>query len=319
MDTSPRVSLHLMRGFRAAARRLSFTHAATELFVTQSAISREVKKLEEQIGRPLFHRVNRTLQLTPAGEELYRAVDDAFRLIDAAVERVTGLGKTLAVTATVPLASLWLVPRLPRFTQSNPDVWVQIAANDDVVDLAQAHLDIAIRYARRAEDVPFSQWLFDYSTFPVCAPALLHDSSRPLQSVADLRHHVLLEFETTAHGRPWHDWDQWFRALKIAKVTPAGRQRFSHYDQVIEAALAGSGVAIGKRPHLNARLREGTLRAPFGREAEARLGGFYVVVADAAIGCKAAESFVRWLHDEALDEAQAGPAEQTRSIKEAEA
>lgn len=298
MVTNPRISLHLLRGFWVAARRLSFTQAAAELFVTQSAISREIKTIEEQLGQPLFHRVNRRLQLTQAGEELYRAVDEALALIDAAVERVAGSGQALAVTTTIPFASLWLVPRLSRFTQCNPDVSVQIAANDDVVDLKQAHMDIAIRYARRVEDIPGSQWLVDYSTFPVCSPALLNHPSHPLRSVADLRHHVLLEFETTAHGRPWRDWEQWFRAMGIAKVTPSGRQRFSHYDQVIEAALAGSGVAIGKRPHLDARLQEGALCAPFGPGAEASLGGFYLVVADAALGRESVDAFVCWLRDE---------------------
>lgn len=299
MDTNPRISLHLIRGFWVAARHLSFTKAAAELFVTQSAISREIKKLEEQLGQPLFHRVNRTLQLTQAGAELYRAVDEALALIDAATERVAGVERTLTVTTTIPLASLWLVPRLPRFTQHHPDIDVRIAANNDVVDLEQSHVDIAIRYGRNSRDAPCGEFLFAYSTFPVCSPMLMNDPARPLRTVADLAHHVLLEFETAAHGRPWYDWDQWFSAMKIAKFKPAGRQRFSHYDQVIEAVLAGSGVAIGKQPHLNSKLQDGTLCAPFGMEGVAALGAFSVVVADAAAGCKAVDAFVGWLRDEA--------------------
>lgn len=304
MPTNPRISLHLIRGFWVAARHLSFTRAATELFVTQSAISREIKKLEEQLGQPLFHRVNRTLQLTRAGEELYRAVDEALALIDAVTDRLAGAERLLTVTTTIPLASLWLVPRLPRFTQRHPDIDVRIAANNEVIDLAQAQVDIAIRYASVGGANLRGKPLVGYSTFPVCAPALVQDPARPLRTVADLAHHVLLEFETTVHGRPWYDWDQWFKAMKIAEFKPAGRLRFSHYDQVVEAALAGSGVAIGKRPHLNSKLLDGTLCAPFGPETVAPLGCFYVVIAEAKGPRKAVDAFVDWLHKEVRRDAR---------------
>lgn len=298
MDTDPRFSLHLVRGFWAAARHLSFTRAAAELFVTQSAVSREVKKLEEQLGQPLFLRVNRSLQLTQAGEELYRAVDEALALIDAAARRLARSEQTLAVTTSIPLASLWLVPRLPRFTQRHSGVDVRIAANNDIVDLAKARVDIAIRYGHGGKSSFSGEPLVDYNTFPVCSPALMQDPKRPLRTVTDLAHHVLLEFETTVDGRPWYDWDQWFNAMKITKFKPAGRLRFSHYDQVVEAALAGSGVAIGKRPHLNSKLQDDTLRAPFGPEMVASLGGFYLVIADTARGRPDVDAFIRWLRSE---------------------
>ena len=304
MDRIPRVSLHLMRGFWASARHLSFTRAAAELFVTQSAISREVKKLEEQLGQPLFHRINRSLQLTQAGEELYRAVDAAFDLIDATTERLASPERNLAVTTTAPLASLWLVPRLPRFMQAHPDIEVRIAAHNDVLDLAQAHVDLAIRYVPAGrEPASADELLFDYSIFPVCAPALLRDTERPLRCVADLERHVLLEFETVVHGRPWYDWENWFAATGIAKFKPAHRQRFSHYDQVIEATLAGSGVAVGKRPHLNSKLLDGTLCAPLGPDGLVSLGAFFVVVAKSALGNSVVDAFIGWLRHEAARDA----------------
>ena len=116
----PRLSLDLLRGFRAAARHLSFTRAAQELFVTQSAISREIRTLEEQLGTPLFRRANRTLELTEAGRDLFKAVDEALALIDGATERVVKPARQLAIAITVPLASMWLVPRLPQFTRNTP-------------------------------------------------------------------------------------------------------------------------------------------------------------------------------------------------------
>ena len=151
----PRLSLDLLRGFRAAARHLSFTRAAHELFVTQSAISREIKTLEEQIGQPLFHRVHRALQLTRAGEELYRAADEALTQLDAVTDRLAGSGRALTVTTTTALASLWLAPRLPRFTRLRPEIDVRIVASNDKPDLERDQLDIAIRFVpRQGRTVP---------------------------------------------------------------------------------------------------------------------------------------------------------------------
>ena len=173
------LSLDLLRGFRVAARHLSFTRAAQELFVTQSAISREIKTLEEQIGKPLFRRVHRALQLTRAGEELYRATDEALALLDAAVDRVAESGKTLAVTTTTALASLWLAPRLPRFNRLHPGIDVRIVASNDKPDLEREQMDIAIRFVPRGADTPNGERLLDCDIFPVCSPALARDASAP--------------------------------------------------------------------------------------------------------------------------------------------
>ena len=298
MDKNLRLSLDLLRGFRAAARHLSFTRAARELFVTQSAISREIKKLEEQIGQPLFHRVNRALQLTHSGEELYRAADEALALIDAATVRLAGAGRSLGVTTTTALASLWLVPRLPQFTRRHPGIDVRIAATNDMFNLEREHLDIAIRYVPPGWDIPSGVRLVDYEIFPVCSPAYARDKSRPLRTPADLAGHVLLDYEGIVYGRPWYDWEQWFNGMKLRKGARAGTLRFSHYDQVIHAALEGSGVAIGKRPHLTRHLRDGLLIAPFGREWVAGLGGFDIVVAESMARRDTVDAFVAWLRNE---------------------
>ena len=303
---SPRLSLDLLRGFRAAARHLSFTRAAQELYLTQPAISRGMRTLEEQLGKPLFHRVNRALRLTHEGEQLYRVVDDAIESIDAATRRITGAGRTLAVTTTVPLASTWLGPRLPRFTRDHPQIELRLAASNDVLDLARERVDIAIRHLPPGAVAPAgAQKLLDYDCFPVCAPALAHDERRPLRNAEDLAQHVLLDMQTTTNGRPWHDWQHWFDAMKIRIPRTAGSLRYSHYDQVVQAAVEGSGVAVGKRPHLAHQLREGLLVQPLGPAAVARLGSFFVVVAEGARD-EAVEAFTAWLHDEAR-RAAAGP------------
>jgi DNA-binding transcriptional LysR family regulator len=299
---TPRLSLDLLRGFRSAARHLSFTHAARELFVTQSAISHQIKTLEEQIGRPLFRRVNRALELTETGAELYRAIDEALTLIDKATQRASGPWRTLSVTTTVALASTWLVPRLARFAELHPEIDLRVVASNDSIDLKRDFIDVAIRFATLDMEPPTADKLFDYRQFPVCAPALESSRQRPLRVPADLAKHVLLDFETILYGRPWYDWERWFDAMKLPSIKGAGWLRFSHYDQVIEAAKKGTGVAVGKWPHLSEHLHEGTLVAPLGAACSAVVGGFYLEVLESARGA-AADAFVNWLRAEAAHDA----------------
>lgn len=303
----PRLSLDLLRGFRAAARHLNFTRAARELHVTQSAISREIKVLESQLGQPLFHRVNRSLTLTQAGAELYRAADDALALIDLTAERIAGAGGALSVTTTTALASLWLVPRIARFTRLHPDIDVRVAASNDAVDLDREHLDLAIRYVPPWADLPDGEPLVAYHQFPVCSPSLARRAGRGLKKPGDLARHVRLDFETVLYGRVWYDWTHWFDAVGLRPVEAARTLRFSHYDQVIQAAVDGAGLAIGKWPHLAQHLREGLVRAPLGREWVAHLGGFHLVYARRAAERPAVRAFVEWLRAETRTDAQQAP------------
>ena len=295
---SPRLSLDLLRGFRMAARHLSFTRAAQELFVTQSAISREIKTLEEQIGKQLFRRVHRALQLTRAGEELYRATDEALTLLDGATERIAESGTTVSVATTTALASLWLAPKLPRFSRLHSGIDVRIVASNDKPDLEREQLDSTIRFVPKGADLPLGEKLLDCEIFPVCSPALAGDETRPLRSPADLAHHVRLDFETIRDGRPWSEWDVWFSAMKIPVVRPASTLRFSHYDHVIPAAIDGSGVAMGARPHLAQHLTDAVLCAPFGSDAKAHLGSFFIVTRPDVAAADATEAFVAWLRSE---------------------
>lgn len=289
----PRLSLDLLRGFRAAARHLSFTAAAQELSVTQSAISHEVKALEDQLGTLLFHRANRTLRLTEAGERIYRATNEALGLIDDAVEEVTGASRVLSITTTVPFASLWLGPRLPGFARLHPELSLRIIASNDYLDLAREGIDIAIRHSVDDASRSVRDALCDYEIFPVCSPALLERT--PINAPGDLAQHVLLDFETIRNGRPWYDWQLWFESMQIRRLKPAGLLRFTHYDQVIEAALAGSGVAIGRWPHLSTYLKTGTLIAPLADAGVAQLGRFHAI---ARTSLQSGADFLAWLRKE---------------------
>jgi len=185
---------------------------------------------------------------------------------------------------------------------------VRIFASNDMVDLERERIDVALRFLLRGADAAKGDCLVEYRTFPVCLPAIARSRKRPLRTPADLALHVRLDFETVVYGRPWYDWEHWFDVIGVRPVAPAGTMRFSHYDQVVEAAKEGSGIAIGKWPHLARHLREGTLCAPFGVEGVAHVGAFYLVVASHAAERKDVQAFVAWLRDEVQrDEARAPP------------
>jgi DNA-binding transcriptional LysR family regulator len=295
---------------------LSFTRAAQELFVTQSAISREIRTLEEQIGQPLFHRVHRALQLTRAGEELYRAPDEALTQLDAVTDRLAGSGRALAVTTTTALASLWLAPRLHRFNRLRTEISVRIVASNDKPDLERDQLDIAIRFVQAGADSPNAEQLVTCESFPVCSPALARNAARPLRTPADLALHVRLDYETVRDGRRLSEWDFWFNAMKIRPVEPASTLRFPQFDQVFPAAIEGSGVAIGVLPHLNQLLHDGVLCAPFGRDAIANRGTFFVVLRHDVAELDFVKEFVAWLRSEVRRDSDltlAAPREAKRS------
>jgi LysR family transcriptional regulator, glycine cleavage system transcriptional activator len=295
----PRVSLDLLRGFRAAARHLSFTRAAQELFLTQPAISREIRTLEAQLGQPLFHRVNRALQLTAAGRELYRATEETFTQLDAVIERIAGIAKSVAVTTTSAFASMWLAPRLPRFNRLHPGIDVRVVASNDKPDLDRDQLDVAVRVVVAESDMPNSEPLLQCKTFPVCSPALACNKAHPIETPADLAHYVRLDYESLRDGRRMSEWDFWFEATRTRRVKPASTLWFPQYDQLVAAAAQGSGVALGVWPYLAPHLRDGVLCAPLGSEAVAHRGTFFLVCRPDVAGREAVQAFVAWLWDEA--------------------
>jgi LysR family transcriptional regulator, glycine cleavage system transcriptional activator len=303
----PQLSLDLLKGFEAAARHLSFTHAAQELSLTQSAVSREIKTLEDQLGEPLFTRINRGLRLTDAGQVLYRAVGEALTLIDEATDRLTASrgGEMLTVTTSVPLASMWLVPKLRRFIRLHPEVDVRSVAAAENLDLQRERFDVAIRWAPPGSSVPGGEPLFNMEIFPICSPALARDHSHPLKNPADLTNHVLLDYEIVTTRGPWSDWGQWLDAMKLGDLKPAGTLRFSHYDQVVQAAIDGSGVAIGRNAHNARHLREGLLVAPFGRKVTLSWGTYFILIAPRSAERPIVKEFIAWMRDEIRQDAAA--------------
>jgi LysR family glycine cleavage system transcriptional activator len=301
-----RFSLSLLQGFEAAARHLSFTRAAQELSLTQSAISREIKTLEQQLGQPLFIRVNRGIRLTDAGQTLHRAVGQALTLIDEATDRLAASkgSETLTVTTSAPLASTWLVPKLWRFLSLHPEIDVRCVAADQRLDLERERLDVAIRWSPPGSGVPGGERLFGVEIFPVCAPALAR--ARALRRPADLVHHVLLDLETITGVGSWSDWGPWLEAIQLRDLRPLGTLRFSHYDQVVQAAIDGSGVAIGRTPHTIRHLRDGLLVAPLGEAGKVSLGTYFALIAPRSAKRPVVNKFLTWIHGEIRADAEEG-------------
>ena len=299
-------SLDLLKGFEAAARQLSFTRAAEELFLTQSALSRQMQSLEEQIGFPLFERRHRELRLTDAGQILQataRSVLDELAQTVAKIRREQN-ALPLTVSTNQPFASVWLIPRLARFRARHPAVDVFISADNRIVDLERERIDLAVRYCTEAMAPPGAVRLFGERLLPVCSPQLAADRNRPLKRPEDLARHVLLHIDDERGRFPWLNWSVWLAANGIDEIASAGSLRFNHFDQVMQAALDGQGVALGRVPLIDSLLAQRRLVAPF-RNRYATTRAYFIVRGAAAALRPEAQSFIAWLIEEAAIEGAA--------------
>lgn len=295
-------SLDLLRGFEAAARNLSFTKAAAELYVTQSAVSRQVKAIEDQLGVALFARRHRALLLTEAGHELYRATAQALRQLgDAAIKiRARSAGRTLTVTATIGFASLWLIPRLANFRSQCPDIDIRIAADNKMVDLEREGMEIAVRYCMPKAAPADAIKLFGEVVLPVCSPSAVTRDA-PLTRPEDLSRHVLLHYERPDGATPWLSWTVWLEVMQMQGLKPAGSLRFSQYDQTIQAAIDGQGVALGTTPLVRQLIKQGRLVAPLAKKFESSRA-YYLIISSTAAERPEVRKFTAWLLQQAKQE-----------------
>jgi len=298
-------SLDLLRGFEAAARQLSITKAAAELFLTQSAVSRQVQALEEQLGTALFERHHREIRLTDAGHKLYRATAQAMRLLtEAAAEIRGGIGTSVTISCTMGFASLWLVPRLMDFRAECPEIDIRIAANNKILDIDRERIELAVRYCPADLAPAGALRLFGEEVFPVCAPGLKGIDGQPLDVPQDLRHHVLLEQEHADMDRPSASWTMWLEAMGLPRIKTAGTLRFSHYDQLIQAAIDGQGVALAISPLVRRHMTQNRLVAPF-EQRIASPRAYHLVTAKHAVGRADVAAFSDWLLRNAVQESAA--------------
>jgi DNA-binding transcriptional LysR family regulator len=207
--------------------------------------------------------------------------------------------QAIAVTTTHSFAALWLIPRLAGFTRAHPDADVRITADTRVQDLERDGLDIAIRHGPPSLAGPNAVRLFGERVFPVCSPKLL--KRKPLKEPADLRHHVLLQYDDPDGRHPWLHWKTWLEVAGIADLRPAGSLSFSGYEQIIPAALAGHGVALGRTPLVRDLLASKELVAPFKSSADPARA-YFAIVSRRAEGRREVRDFVEWLREAAAKE-----------------
>lgn len=301
-----RISLDLLRGFEAAARHLSFTHAAAELFVTQSAVSRQIKALEEQLGKKLFVRANRQLALTEAGLSLQQAVAQAQDVLYEAFDRVRPPPATsLVVAVAEPFASLVLAPALGQLRLLGALKELRIVSANDPDEHARARPHVTIRHYRQGAAPAGAIELAPDIVAPACSPKLLHAAPGALSRPADLAHQVLLRYEAVIERRTRVDWVRWLAAHGLSGLRPRTWIHFMRYDQVISAAVNGCGVMLGRLPLLAGLLREGLLTVPWA-DCAIRTGSWHASIDAQQRDGEAARDFVEQVRA-LLDGAGAGP------------
>ncbi len=289
-------SLNALRAFEAAGRHLSFTRAATELHVTQGAVSRLVKQLEEDLGTKLLERGPRGLALTAAGAAYLPSLSDAFQRLTAAtrlVARPARPANHLAITMLPTFAMRWFMPRLAGFHRRHPAITVDVTAVDRPVDFSAEPVDVGIQYGPHAAAADWpagltAEFLMGETVILVASPALL--KAKPLKRAADIGRHVLLTHSTRPRA-----WAEWFAAAGLTAAKPAAGPAFEHFFMSIEAAVNGLGLALVPEMYVRAELADGRLAEPLPDIRLQRPGGYYLLCLAGREREPAIRTFRDWL------------------------
>ena len=284
-------SLNGLRAFDAAARHLSFTRAAAELNVTQTAISHQIRRLEAQLGIRLFLRRNRALLLTREAQVYLPAVRGAFEDLRRATARLRSSDSDgmLTVSTTASLAAKWLVTRVAAFQEAHPTVEVRITTSTHLVDFRREEVDMAVRYGRGSWPGLRAHWLMAEDIFPVCSPTLLR-AAKPLRRPEDLEHHTLLHASVSRE-----DWQLWLTAAGLPVAL--AQRRGLNFDQsfmALQAAMDGLGVALGRSRLVEADIAAGRLVMPFDVVLPSD-AGFYIVAPEETAELPKISLFREWL------------------------
>lgn len=255
-----------LRAFEAVARHLSFKRAAAELGVTPTAISHQIRLLERYCGCLLFRRRPRPLSLTETGERLYPVIHDGLSAFASAIAGVKqdAAGGPLRITTTNAFASCWLVPRLPNWCMSRPDVFLEVIGTDSVLDLKAGEADVAIRYVRTAPVGENAMFLTQDRFYAYCTPAL----KAGLRRAGDLRGHVLVHAywsPTDAEAPTWQRWLALARRKWQAVPYSGEMQHLSFREELhaFEAVIAGQGIGIMSDALAASAMAEGKLVKAF--------------------------------------------------------
>jgi LysR family glycine cleavage system transcriptional activator len=299
--------LDLLRTFEAVARRLSFSAAADELHLTQSAVSRQIKSLEEDLGAPLFNRGTRHVELSEAGSSLRHAVLQLLDQLDRAVRDIRGRGgrPRVSVSTFASFASLWLMPRLVAFQKGDPDFDIRLSATDHLSPLDEPELDTVMRYCEPASAPSMAERLFGERLTPVASARLLEQARAgavpPLLQPADLARHTLLEEDDP---RPINSyplsWRRWLDQHGQAGLQPQRWLYLNFTHQQVQGALAGQGIALARIALVHDLLERGELVELFdGRCRLAASATYYLIQLPLAQPRPDLQRFVEWVRNEA--------------------
>jgi LysR family glycine cleavage system transcriptional activator len=282
-------SLNALCAFEAAARHMSFTMAAAELNVTQTAISHQIRRLEAELGVTLFLRLKNGLALSEDGQAYLPGVRSAFHALRHSTQQLLESrgASVLTISTLVSVASKWLLPRLPAFQQAFPDIDVRISATTDLVDFRRGGIDAAIRYGRGEWKGLRADFLMADKVFPVCSPAV----ATTLHTPQDLASHTLVQVS----GVTAKDWQAWLSAAgQPAQLADGAKLTFDLAMMAVQAAIDGQGVCIGRSTYVNDDLRAGRLVAPFELRLQDDLG-FYLVTPHETADSTKISAFRQWL------------------------
>lgn len=292
--------LDLLRSFEAVARHRSFTLAASELCVTQSAVSRQVRALEEDLGQSLFRRLHRSIELTPAGRRLLDSVTLGFDEIAAGFAALGAAAKApqITVSASVAFAWFWLMPRLERFGTLQPEIDLRVLATDQPVRPGAGEVDVAVLFGAGHWEGLEARLLFGERIYPVCSPAYLRDHPE-LRQPRDLLDQTLLHLDYGRTAASGVDWRQWLVRQGVAGQPVRRAIRLNSYPMVLQAAEAGRGVALGWSYITDPMLAEGRLVCPVERMLDTA-DGYYACTSVEGAKSPAVAAFLEWIMGEAV-------------------
>jgi LysR family transcriptional regulator, glycine cleavage system transcriptional activator len=296
LRTRPISAGHL-RAFEAVARHLNFRAASEEMALTQSAVSRQIQALEEEVGASLFLRHTRAVELTSAGAQLLMAVSQSLPRIDSAVRQIRQSAgrRTVALTTFASFASMWLIPRLEQFQRDNPDIDIRIDASDTSLDLEVADVDLALRYGPMATMPAHSVRLFGEQLTPVASPWLLK-SVGTIKKPADLANFAFIE-AGDAHSThlEWLTWRRWLDENGTPKLQPKRWLYFNYAYQMVQAALTGQGVVLARLPMIAESLANGDLVEPLPQHRMDSPMAYWLIVGPRSAQRPEIRAFCDWL------------------------
>jgi LysR family glycine cleavage system transcriptional activator len=300
------LSLTNLRAFEAVARTLSFGAAGEELHVTQSAVSRQIKGLEDELGAQLFVRGTRHVQIAPDGQALLRAVEPLLAKLDASVQNIrrSRSRQRVSVTTFASFGSLWLLPRIEAFQRSHPDIDIRVSAHDALEDLDDPELDLALRYCSPSQAPVGGRHLFDETLTPAVSRSLWEQikagAAPPLAKPSDLARQTLLEEDDDRASTEFLSWRHWLACHDQANLEPQRWLYLNFTYQQVQAALAGHGVALARVPLVFEALQRGELVEPFGEAGRITSPfSYWMLIARGSLARPEVAQFSAWVEAEA--------------------